>query len=533
MFFFSPHPKVILDRHLSLAIVLILWVGAGLPAFSKDAADRFFSYSELSALYQHEEPQPELRAKLDRVLTTPFVLNNGRLRQSFKADPHLGEFLRVAHWNIQRGTRLDAIKALFAGEADLKSLLDPEEFEAGSDRLEQILREAEMLRAADVIILNEVDWGMKPTGYRNVAAELADLLGMHYAFGVQFIELSPIYLAERFEPADEAERELMEIFRVDPESYKGLHGIAILSRFPLENVRLVPFEHQPYDWYRKEKRGPSIVEKGKRGIAKTVFREETLREIRRGGRTTLIADIVDERLPTGRATIAATHLENRAKPRDRGIQFSELLRELKTVSGPVILAGDLNTSTSDLTPTSIRREIMMRIGDPKYWMRQAATYALGIGLLEGVILSGITFGRKHSDPTVKHIPFIAPNPERKLFDALKKFRFDDGSAFDLRGDKERSVGGKGKSFANSNQRGKKGFVTTYQVARPIMFIGKYKLDWIFVKPGELRAPFAKNGPYRFAPHFGRTLTTVNEAVEDRISDHRPMVVDLPLGEPKI
>ena len=173
----------------------------------------------------------------------------------------------------------------------------------------------------------------------------------------------------------------------------------------------------------------------------------------------------------------------------------------------------------------------MRIGDPKYWMRQAATYALGIGLLEEVILSGITFGRKHSDPTVKHIPFIAPNAERKLFDTLKNFRFDDGTAFDLRGDKERSIGGKRKSFANSNQRGKKGFVTTYQVARPLMFIGKYKLDWIFVKPGGLRAPFAKNGSYRFAPHFGRTLTTVNEAVEDRISDHRPMIVDLPLGEP--
>jgi hypothetical protein len=66
-----------------------------------------------------------------------------------------------------------------------------------------------------------------------------------------------------------------------------LHGIAILSRFPLENVRLVPFKNQPYDWYQSEKNGASFLEKGKRKIAGKVFLEETLREVRRGGRTTL------------------------------------------------------------------------------------------------------------------------------------------------------------------------------------------------------------------------------------------------------
>jgi endonuclease/exonuclease/phosphatase family metal-dependent hydrolase len=390
-----------------------------------------------------------------------------------------------------------------------------------------------MLRAADIIVLNEVDLGMKRSGYRNVAEELAELLGMNYAFGVQFVELSPIYVGNRLQPADDAERELIEVFRVDPERYKGLHGIAILSRFPLENVRLIPFKHQPYDWYRQEKRGPSMVEKGKRGVARTVFREETLREVRRGGRATLLADVVDDRLPMGRATVVATHLENRTKPKERLRQFNELLATIRKIENPVILAGDLNTSGSDLTPTSIRREIMKRVGDPKYWMRQAATYALGIGLLEEAVLAGVTFGRVHSDPTVKHIPFVSPNRERRLFDTIKKFRFDDGGGFDVRGDRERSVGGKSNSFANSNQRGQKGFVTTYQVARPIKFIGKYKLDWIFVKPSGSQEPSANKDTYRFAPHFGRTLIDVNEAIKGRISDHRPMIVDLPLGEPRL
>ncbi|MCP9495372.1 MAG: hypothetical protein MSG64_13075 [Pyrinomonadaceae bacterium MAG19_C2-C3] len=40
-----------------------------------------------------------------------------------------------------------------------------------------------------------------------------------------------------------------------------------------------------------------------------------------------------------------------------------------------------------------------------------------------------------------------------------------------------------------------------------------------------------DAPYRFAPHFGRTLTDLNDIVEERISDHRPLLVDLPLDEP--
>src|SRR5690606_25757868 len=63
-----------------------------------------------------------------------------------------------------------------------RAILDREEFEEGSERLAEILKEAEMLRAADVIVFNEVDLGVKRTGYRNVAQELADVLGMNFAF---------------------------------------------------------------------------------------------------------------------------------------------------------------------------------------------------------------------------------------------------------------------------------------------------------------------------------------------------------------
>lgn len=521
------------NRQRRLAMLLTALLIFAFPVKADVPASALFDYEELKLLYHQDELDESLTQKLNSLLVTPFVDNSFAARVSFPRSEALGEFLRVAHWNIQRGVEFDAIKALLTNDPSFSEMLDPEKFGEDREDLAELMAEVRLLREADVIVLNEVDLGMKRTGYRNVAADLAGALKMNYAFGVQFVELSPVHLSEKKKPADPEEQEILEIVEVDPEKYKGLHGLAILSRFPLENVRLVPFSNRPYDWFKSEKKGPGILEKGKRGIAKQIFLEETFREVRRGGRTTLLADIVDDRFPSGRATIAATHLENRTTPKKRKKQFDELLEHIRNIRHPVILAGDMNTSGSDLTPTSMRREFVKRFGKPKFWLKQAANYALGLGMLEDFVITGVTFGRNHSDPTVKHIPYVAPNPEREFFEAIKKFKFSDGMAFDLRGDKGRSIGDKKKLFSNSNQRGKKGFITTYQVKRPIMFIGKLKLDWIFVKPGGLSDPMDRKSSYRFAPHFGRTLTLVSEAIEDRISDHRPILVDLPLAEPLI
>lgn len=160
-------------------------------------------------------------------------------------------------------------------------------------------------------------------------------------------------------------------------------------------------------------------------------------------------------------------------------------------------------------------------------------FMLGFGLIEDTVLDGLTFWRTQSDSIVRNVPFLMPNSERKFFLTLKDFRFNDGGAFDFRGDANRSHNNKHKALANSNERGGKGFVNTYQVKRPIKFVGKYKLDWIFVKPADLKKPTDEKGSYRFAPHFGRTFSEVNEIVPARISDHRPMTIDLPIGEPPL
>lgn len=531
------------NRCLAGWIVWFFLAALFVPARAEPSiAPAVFSYSELTALYEYEKLSPNLEEKLKSLLTTPFVDNSYAPTSpvAFSRSPRLGEFLRVVEWNIERGLEYEAIKAIFGSEAEFVKLLDaqPDEFPPQSERRREALEEARILRRADIIILNEVDFGMKRTDYRNVAAELAADLKMNYAFGVQFVELSPVHLAAKktgapklIAAATAEEKALAELIEVDSARYLGLHGIAILSRLPLENVRLVPFKHQPYDWFLSEKTGASFLEKGKRGIADKIFLEQTLREVRRGGRTTLLADIVDNRLPNNRVTIAATHLENRTKSADRVKQLEELLELIKPAAHPVVVAGDMNTSSSDLTPTSLRREFFKRFGKPNYWIRMGIGYALGFGIIEDTVLDGLTFWRKQSDPTVRHIPFLMPNSERRFFNRLEKFRFADGGAFDFRGDELRSANGKEKTLANSNERGSKGFVNTFQVPRPIKFIGKYKLDWIFVKPARLTKPRRARDSYRFAPHFGRTHETVNEIVPNRVSDHRPLTVDLPLDEP--
>ena len=126
-----------------------------------------------------------------RRANTPFAS-----RESTEASnqPHrplldgVGSILRVASWNIERGLNFDLIRLAFSDpdgfkeQALARGALTPE-------RLAKIDRQLITLRDADIIILNEVDLGMKRTDYRDVAKELAHTLGMNYVFGVEFIEV--------------------------------------------------------------------------------------------------------------------------------------------------------------------------------------------------------------------------------------------------------------------------------------------------------------------------------------------------------
>jgi exonuclease III len=357
---------------------------------------------------------------------------------------------------------------------------------------------------------------------------------MNYAYGVEFVEVDPIALGlEKFEGVKDADQELIRDIKVDPAKYKGLHGTAILSRYRLENVQLQPFEFQAHDWYEDEKKGVAPVEKGKREAAEQVFLEKIYRQVRRGGRMMLRADLVDPQFPQGKVTVIAIHLEDRTTPKNREKQLEELLARIKNIDSPVVLTGDMNTTGEDSTPTSLKREVTKRLGSKGFWIERGIGYALGVGILKDVLIGGVKFVRNQSDPTVKHVPIVAPNPAAAFFDTLKDFRFDDGGAFDFRGEPARSIGGSSETLGNSNERGSKGFVTTFEVERKVGSLGKFKLDWFFVKPPGLTDPNKKDQPHVFAPHFGRTLKPLNYSIEQRISDHSPIIVDLPFQEPQI
>lgn len=530
--------RPVLLRFATNAVLRLLLCGLFvLPVLGTVSGDELglFSYADLTTLYDQKNISPELGSKLNRLLTTPFVYNSNSHVSSPRllTSPQLGEFIRVALWNIERGLEYEALEAAFDSDTRLAAVIGTKRFPIGSDQRRELFEQAKLLREADVIVLNEADWGVKRSGYRNITLDLATRFGFNYAFGVEFIELTPVHSNNALSTPDAAPREISDIVKLDPALYKGLHGIAILSRFPLDNVRLVPFKNQAYDWYAEEKKGVSFIEKARRNLVKRVFLEDALREVRRGGRTMLITDITDPRFPAGRATVVATHLESRTSPAKRQIQLKELLETIKPIRNAVIVAGDMNTSGTDATPTTIKRELHKRFGNPEYFLKRGINYLLGFGMIEDAIGTSLTFGRSHGDPTVRHIPIIMPNEERKFFSLLKEFRFADGGSIDFRGEKSRSANGRSSTLANSNERGNKGFVTTFRLERPVKFFGKFKLDWIFVKPVHLFNPSNYQGSYLFAPHFGRTLTAVNAITENRISDHSPMIVDLPLAEPAI
>ncbi|MBV8069109.1 MAG: endonuclease/exonuclease/phosphatase family protein [Acidobacteriaceae bacterium] len=508
------------------------------------------TWDELIQLYRQDVPPPALKEKLNKLLTTPFVRNTAADagKRPLKPDvPAVGKILRVAQWNIERGLEFDAIRLAFTDSKQFNALMEDKGSKADDRTRDEIREELRILQQSDLIVLNEVDWGMNRTLFRNVAAELADAFGMNYAYGVEFVEVDPITMgldqqvvvreveetyAEPHQDRDEMIAYVKKIMTPDPQRYKGLHGTAILSRYRLEKVQLIPFSTCAHDWYADEKK-VSIPEKLEGKVSAAVFKEQLVRQVRRGGRMMLMADIADPEFPSGKVTVVATHLEDVTAPANRQKELQEILDRIQPIDHPVILTGDMNTSTHTGVPISVTRALKQRFGDAKWWAEQgaaqAARYMTPFGWAYNTSVGVTGMVRKVDDPTRASIPVLGDNPEAKFFGMLEKFRFSDGGAFDFRGDKDCSSNEREGTLANSNERSEKGFVPTNELGKSFGLVGQYKLDWMFIRPPHLAKPKGEHEPERFAPHYGRTLKTLNHSIPQRISDHNPITVDLPLG----
>ena len=534
--------------YLRMLIAVSLTAGFVLQAqdqdYVRDSSPQLFSYDELVQLGQ-KNLAPQLAEKLKVVTTTPFINNEAYYSGARPAAldvPGLGPTLRVAFWNIERGLELDYIQLFLTDKDAFMAKVEAERKKAKESGkrvrnvdMEKIPQEIEILQASDIWVVNEVDWGVKRTRYREVVRELAKTLNMNWAYGVEFIEIDPKQLGtDQFDDGEDkaSEEQLQKEFSVDKERLRALHGTAVLSRYPIRSARIVPFT-VGYDWFKESKIRP--LEKGKRQASKLVG-EDLMREIRRGQRMTLYVDLDVPEAPEGRVTIAATHLENRTRPKYRRKQLEQLLKQVHDVQNPVIIAGDMNTTGSDATPTSAENFLYKRYGDADFWTTEGVQWATGFGLVYKAAktvrnLAGIEY---RVDPTSANIPGASPNLESGFFKNLEKYRFADGTAIDFRGVEARTINDTAGTLADSNQRQSMGFTPTYitELIWGNVGIARFKLDWIFVKPG-IKQPRDEKESYVFAPHFARTLADLNNCPPEPISDHSPITIDLPFHEPHI
>lgn len=517
------------------------------PAYSQNSSSESFikhqtpdfpTFEELKILSNDPSPKGALGEKIKKLWRTPVIDNEAYYSgaKPYKpTNPKLGTFMRVASWNIEKSMNVDKAIHLFTSDTAIKLMIDPEKALPGTEEYFEILEQKKRLLDIDVLLLQEMEVGIKRSKYKDAAKEIAKALNMNYAYAPQYLEVDPVTLGIEeidFEEG-EVDKEAMDFYSVDQSKYKGVFGSAVLSKYPIKYVEIRPLMNQAYDWYSGEKEKVGFLEKTRRLGAKTVFKNEMTREIKVGGRGYFRVDLEVPDIPGGTLTIINVHLEIKCLPKGREMQMRELLSYIKDIKNPVIMMGDYNAAPTDISPTSVSRTVKRVAKNPTTWLGAAVNvispHGLAINTTRGV--SNLT--KNFNDPFAKNIKVVAPNPLKPMFMAIKDFRFNDGGVFDFRGDPNRSIGHKDKLLANSNQRGRKGFKTTFSVKRALGIIGKYRLDWIFVKSFLKTTPEDTSGPYKLAPHFGETLEEMNSSLKKPISDHHPSVVDLPFEEPKI
>lgn len=485
------------------------------------------TFSELVTLSKDEPLAPALETKLNRLLYAAEVDNSFPKSTPIRVPiKDTGSALRISDWNIERGENFDwVVLALKGDEEKFRAALLKDNPKISADALDKVIGEAKILHDSDILILNEVDLGMGRTDYRDVSRDLARALQMNFVYAVEFVEVDPLKLGtEQLTDSDvaddqELKKELESDLKSDPARYKGLHGSAILSRYPISNVQILRLP-SCHDWFKDEAKGVSQVEQGKRVASSKIFMEKIEREVRRGGRIAIIADVKVSDAPSGVITLVNAHLENKCQPSCRRGQMNALLHSIQQIQNPVILAGDLNTTGTDASTLSAAYITKSKVKDYRFWAGQALRW--GTPMPSTMALN---YFKNYNDPTATDIMVIGNNKEAALFNDVEKFQFADGGRFDFRGDSSRTVNGSSGRLANSNQRAAKGFTYTFSLPRDFKgVVGRYRLDWFFVKP-------SYNDRQRteaLAPWYGRTLMDLNTSPTERISDHAPITVDLPL-----
>ncbi len=255
--------------------------GAGRPA--RDPAAAAFAREVRAAIAAHPTLEslhaaPAWPALRERLLARLFTVRR-YAPGTPPAPARDAGVVRLVHWNVEHGNWWTP--------------------------LVHALREHPALADADLIACNEIDLGMARAGNRDVTGDLADALGRYAVWAPQFLETT----IGRDDDAVTAEGR---------DNEESLFGLAILSRWPIGDVRVVPLP------------GPEKVQ----------FDLERML----GRFVALIAEI---RHPIRPFVVASVHLEVHRTRAHRAAQMAAVLTALDHESRPVALAGDWNAHTFD------------------------------------------------------------------------------------------------------------------------------------------------------------------------------------------
>jgi endonuclease/exonuclease/phosphatase family metal-dependent hydrolase len=217
----------------------------------------------------------------------------------------------------------------------------------------QRLRQPPLADAA-LILLSEADWGLSRSRARQSAADLAELLGMSFAFAPEFA------------------------FRRQQNHFTAFFGNAILAAAPLERVRVVALPmFYDYTKRRRWRLPPQTVKLGRRAAVAA--------EINLGGPT---------------VTVALAHLENRVAPQGRARQMAQFLDALPP-DGPALLGGDFNTTTLNVNDRYQCAATLARLPIEPLRLRSPQRYEPLFGVLEHA-------GFEYRDSNVRLAPTYTP-----------------------------------------------------------------------------------------------------------------------------
>jgi endonuclease/exonuclease/phosphatase family metal-dependent hydrolase len=555
-----------------------------------------------------------LEDKLNRLFDGALINNDAWLRTGTTPKPQhqddrlSGAALKVVEWNIERGQQLPAILQVLRAARDdgemgtlvgmQQQLVADDDYTGDNAKnfgfrpeyvTDDVKNKIRSLKDADIIVLNEVDIGVKRSDYANVVKSIADLLGMNYAWNPEFLEIDPLMLVTADHPyftadhfmnkdrtqaqaqamADDMNRRLAvdpsqaPVFGPDNKPAMNVIGNAILSRYPILKADRYAYpiqfgttqaerdahegeiawiktqfnDDRCWEWNHNEWQPRQLITQGADLVAEKLFLEEMKREVRHGSRTSMVIDVMvpgvnakgtalDGQERDNVVTVMTAHIENKGSPSCRRGQLKEVLKHIEGRNNPVIFTGDFNTLGTDGRPTTIQSLLRSKLANPEWLARQVLTRFNPYAGYFFTAYDIFKWFKTKDDPT----SFFSP--EHNFFNIVRDDQsFPDGARFDWRGDSKHSGAG-GHTLANSNARDGKGFVTTSAFERPLMvgpltLIGKYPIDWIFVRSYMT----GDNPSYKLAPHFPQTLEDVRDATLPRLADHAPKTVLLPLNDP--